>query len=228
MMSRAASLTVGVPRVNLLPGSEVERRARERLTGIWARVVVAALAFTVALIGAGFAWSGFAQQTLAAEQSRTTALIGEVGALADVSNALQTERDLVSYRAEAMGSDLAWSGILSRIRGALPGDVTLTGFDLTPGAVPAAGAASAGATDAAAAATAAVGLTGTITVSSATPREMAPYVRALRGVEGIATADANATATSNATSDAYVYTIDVTFDQTVYSRSFTASEEAEK
>jgi len=229
MMSRVpAALIGGVPRVILLPRSELDRRERERLTVAWARVVIGAILLAAVLIGAAFAWHQVAQQRLAAEQARTAALIGEIGALADVSAALQTEGDLVSYRADAMGSDLAWSGILSRVRGALPADVTLTGFDLTPGAVPDAAAAS-GTEAATAAAEAAVGLTGTITVSSATPREMAPYVRALRAVQGVSGADANATATSSATTGSYVYTIDITFDQTVYSNSYApAAEEAEK
>jgi hypothetical protein len=230
MMARAAAVAIGgIPRVNLLPKSELDRRARELLVGVWARIVIATMMFTLALIGGAFAWSQIVQQGLDAEQVRTTTLLGKIGGLADVSQTLQTEHDLIAYRGQAMGADLAWAGILGKIRGALPVDVTLTGFDFTPGAAPDPTAAKVtrAATEADAAKQAAdapVGLTGTITVSSPTPREMAPYVRALRDVEGIVSADANAATTSDAALGSYVYTIDVTFDQTVYSNRYTASE----
>jgi hypothetical protein len=227
MMARAVAPQVGAtPRVNLLPRSELERRERERLTGTWARVVLGALVLTALLIGAAYAWNQFAQQQLAAEQARTTTLTGQIAGLSDVSRSLQTERDLIAYRAEAMGSDLAWSGIFAKARGALPADVTLVGFDLTVGAVPDAASQQADAEKAKAAAKEAVGLTGTITVSSPTPRDMAPYARALRQVEGISGADANAIATDSGSG--YLYTIDITFDQTVYSNSFAPAGKAAK
>jgi hypothetical protein len=125
-----------------------------------------------------------------------------------------------------MGSDLAWSGIFTRAQGALPADVTLVGFDLTVGAVPDAASRAADAKKAKAAAKEAVGLTGTITVSSPTPRDMAPYARALREVDGISGADANTIATDSG--NGYLYTIDITFDQTVYSDSFAPAGKAAK
>jgi hypothetical protein len=227
MMAHAAAAQVGAsPRVNLLPRSEIARRERERLTGMWARVVIGALVVTALLIGAAYAWNQFAQQQLAAEQARTTTLTGEIAGLSDVSRTLQTERDLIAYRAEAMGSDLAWSDIFAKTQGALPSDVTLVGFDLTVGAVPDAASQTADAKKAKTAAKEAVGLTGTITVSSPSPRDMAPYARALRDVDGISGADANAIATD--TGNGYLYTIDITFDQTVYSNSFAPAGKASK
>lgn len=222
MMARTTALQVGAaPAVNLLPRSELDRREREKLIGLWARVVLGALVVTAVLIGAAYAWNQFAQQQLAAEQARTSTLVGEIGGLSDVSRALQTENDLVAYRADAMGSDLAWSGIFDRVRGALPADVQLVGFDLTVGAVPDAASAKADSEKAKDAAKEAVGLTGTITVSSPTPQDMAPYARALRAVVGVSRADANAVVTD--TGNGYLYTIDITFDQTVYSNSFSAA-----
>ncbi|MDT0158034.1 hypothetical protein Q9R19_10405 [Microbacterium sp. ARD32] len=224
-MARATALQVGdIPQVNLLPRSEFERRERERLTGVWGRAVIATLMLTTALIGGAYAWNLYTQQGLTGEQERTTALIGEIGELSEVSRTLQTERDLIAYRADAMGSDLGWTAVLDRISGALPADVQLVGFDLTVGAVPQGGGADAEA--AKEAAQQAVGLTGTITLASPTPREMAPYARALRAVEGVAGADASSVATSGA--DGYLYTIDITFDQTVYSGSFAEKKEADR
>lgn len=225
MMARGSALQVGdIPQVNLLPRSEFERRERERVTGVWGRAVIATMMITAAVIGGAYAWNLYTQQGLADEQARTTTLVGEIAGLADVSRSLQTERDLIAYRADAMGSDLGWTDVLGRVGRALPADVKLVGFDLTSGAVPDAGAADAEA--AKTAAQSAVGLTGTITLSSTTPREMAPYARALRDVEGISGADANAVVTSG--QDGYLYTIDITFDQTVYSNNFAQSGEAGK
>lgn len=210
----------GTPRVDLLPRSEVERREREKLSAIWVRIGLLAVLLAVALIGAAFAWSQFTQQQLAAEQNRSTQLIGEIGQLRDVSSALASESELNAFRAEAMGSDLAWSGVLDRVRSALPADTAVIGFDLTPGAVPDPTAKDEDA------AKKTVGLTGTLTIDSPSALDLGALSRGLRAVDGVLSADGNATATSSQTPGRYTYTVDIAFDQTVYSGQF--AEEATK
>ncbi|WP_439901875.1 hypothetical protein [Microbacterium azadirachtae] len=211
-MSRIVAAAVGgPPRVDLLPRSEVDRREREKLSAVWVRIGLLALLLAAVLIGAAFVWNQFAQQQLVAEQDRSTQLLAQIGQLNDVSGALATEGELNAFRGEAMGSDLAWSGILDRVRSALPADTTVTGFELTPGAVP----------DPAAkdkdAAKKAIGLTGTLTIDSPNALDLGALARGLRGVGGVLAADGRASTASQQSPGRYIYTIDVTFDQTVYS-----------
>jgi len=208
----------GAPRVDLLPRSEIDRREREKLSAAWVRVGLLAVLLAVVLIGAAFAFNVWAQQNLVAEQARSTQLVQQIGALSDVSGALATETELQNFRAEAMGSDLAWTGILDKVRSPLLPENTVLGFDLTPGVAPA--PATADATKDEEAAKKAVGLTGTLTIDSPTALDLGPYVRSLRGVSGVVAADANAMVTSPSTPGRYTYTIDITFDQTVYSDRF--------
>ncbi|MFD6700108.1 MULTISPECIES: hypothetical protein [unclassified Microbacterium] len=204
----------GAPRVDLLPRSEIDRREREKLSAAWVRVGLLAVLLAVLLIGAAFAWNQFTQQQLAAEQSRSTQLIGQIGQLNEVSSALATESELNAFRSQAMGSDLMWSGVLDRVRGALPPETAVTGFELTPGAAPDA------ATKDKDAAKKAVGLTGTLTIDSPNAIDLGALVRTLRGVDGVLAADGSANTASQQSPGRYKYTIDITFNQTVYSGQF--------
>ncbi|MCE4027659.1 hypothetical protein LXM50_16910 [Microbacterium sp. Au-Mic1] len=217
-MARIAAVTPGgPPRVDLLPRSEVERRERDALSRTWVRVGLLAILLAVALIAGAFAVNLFAQQRLAAEQDRSNQLIGQIAGLSDVSNALKTEADLTQFRADAMGSDLSWAGIFDRIRSSLPPDTNLTGFELTPGSAPVAGA---DAKTTEKAAKSAVGLTGTLTLDSGTALDLGAYVRSLRTVQGVLTADANSTTSGSTAAGRFTYKVDVTFDQTVYSGDY--------
>ncbi|MGN8025419.1 hypothetical protein [Microbacterium sp. 22242] len=212
----------GTPRVDLLPRSEVERRERDALGRTWVRAGLLAILLAIVLIAAAFAVNLFAQQRLAAEQARSSQLIGQIAGLSDVSNALKTEADLTRFRADAMGSDLSWTAILNRIRGTLPAGTSLVGFELTTGAAPA--TAGDGKADEKAAKTA-VGLTGTLTLDSGTALDLGAYVRSLRTVDGVLTADANSTTSGATAAGRFTYKVDITFDQTVYSGSYTKAVE---
>lgn len=215
-MARIATAVVGgPPRVDLLPRSEVDRREREKLSAIWVRIGLLAVLLAAVLIGAAFAWNQFTQQQLAAEQDRSTQLLGQIGGLRDVSGALATEGELNAFRGQAMGSDFAWSGILDRVRGALPPDTTVTGFELRPGAAPNPAAKDKDA------AKKEIGLTGTLTIDSPNALDLGALARGLRGVDGVLAADGNTSTASQQSPGRYTYTIDVTFDQTVYSGRFT-------
>lgn len=212
----ARSVTVAstaMPRVNLLPPSEVARRERERLAGRWTGIVIAVVILSALLIGAAWALNQLAQLQLAAEQSRTTTLIAEVGALSEVSEALAEESELTGYLAEAMGSDLVWNDIRTDVESRLPAGVVLVGFDLIPGA-PA--ATTLNEEDAAAA----VGLSGTLTFDSPNTIDIATVSRSLRDLGAVVLSDANALAESTLQEDRFSYTIDVIFDQSVYTGRF--------
>ena len=209
-----ATLLGGTPRVDLLPRSEVDRREREKLSATWVRIGLLAAVLAALLVGAAFAWNLWTQQKLAAEQARSTELIGQIGQLREVSSALAAESELNAFRSAAMGSDLEWSGILDRVRSALPTGTVVTGFDLTPGAAP----------DPAAkdkdAAKKSIGLTGTLTIDSPNTQDLGALARSLRAVDGLSAADANGNIENQQNPGHYTYTIDIVFDQTVYSGQY--------
>ncbi|MEW1962528.1 hypothetical protein AB0269_08730 [Microbacterium sp. NPDC077644] len=217
-MSRAATLSYNAaPRVNLLPASERARRERDRLAGRWLWAVFGALVIAALLVAGAWAWNQLAQQELAAEQQRTQQLVTEIAALSEVSSAIATEQDLSGYLAEAMGSDLAWGDVRTKIESALPADVSLIGFSFVPGAP---STTVLGEEDAAGT----VGLTGTITLDSPNTIDIASISRQLRTVGAVASSDSNAIAESSTTEGHFTYTIDVVFDQGIYSGRFAAEE----
>ena len=219
-MSRTGTMVGQGPRVNLLPPSEVARREREALAGRWVWVGIAAIIVSALLVAGAWVWNQFAQQQLAAEQNRTNTLITQIGSLSEVSGALATDRELRGYLAEAMGSDLVWKDIQRKIESQLPGDVRLVGFELKPGPP------SAVVLDEEEAAKA-TGLSGTITLDSPNTLEIAAIAAQLRNVPAIVRSDANALVESTADEDRFTYTIDVQFDQNVYTGRFAAEPEEE-
>lgn len=220
-MSRTALASpTGIPRVNLLPPSEVARREREVLAGRWIWAVVGAVVLSALLVAGAWAWNQFAQQQLAAEQNRSTTLLQQIGSLSEVSGALSTERELNGFLAEAMGSDLVWQDVRAKVESVLPGGVALVGFDLIPGAPATAPVAE---EDAAASA----GLSGTITLDSPNTLDIATIAERLRGVGAIVLSDANALAESTVVKGRFTYTIDVTFDQSIYTGRYAVPAEGE-
>ena len=218
-MSRVAVVSLaGAPRVNLLPASERARREHDRLGRVWIWAALAAVVVAALLVGGAWVWNTFAQQELAAEQLRTQELVGEIAGLSEVSGAIATEKELTGYLAEAMGSDLAWSDVRSKIESALPADVALVGFSLVPG-MPAVDKL----TEETVVGTA--GLTGTITLDSPNTIDIAAISRQLRTVGAVSQSDSNAIAESGSEEGRFTYTIDITFDQGIYSGRFAAEQE---
>ncbi|MEJ1923657.1 PilN domain-containing protein [Microbacterium sp. KHB019] len=218
-MSRVAVVSLaGAPRVNLLPASERARREHDRLGRVWIWAALGAVVIAALLVGGAWVWNTFAQQELAAEQLRTQELVGEIAGLSEVSGAIATEKELTGYLAEAMGSDLAWSDVRSKIESALPADVALVGFSLVPG-MPAVDKL----TEETVVGTA--GLTGTITLDSPNTIDIAAISRQLRTVGAVAQSDSNAIAESGSEEGRFTYTIDITFDQGIYSGRFAAEQE---
>ncbi|KHK99173.1 hypothetical protein LK09_03985 [Microbacterium mangrovi] len=202
----------GAPRVNLLPRSEVDKRERETLTGKWIWGIFATIVVAALLIGAAFVVNFLASVRLVSEQATTNTLLVQIAGLSDVSTAMASEKELKSFRADAMGADFAWSPVFVTVSSALPSGVTTTGFDLTSGAVPSPGVKPADA----------VGLTGTITLTSPNAVDMAAVIRKLRAIPDVISADGQSLTGSSATQGAYTYLLNVTFDQSIYSGAYTA------
>lgn len=201
-----------LPRVDLMPRAETERRRRGALLRRWLGALVAATIVACLLIGGGVAFRAIAEQRLHAAQAHTNTLLTELSSLSEVSAALATQRDLQAYRTEAMAGDLDWAPALRLIDSALPDDVLLIGFDLAAGGVPEG-------TDPALE----VGLLGTITLRSPTPIEIVEVARTLRGLEGISDADGREVRVEPPVEDepaTYSYILTVTFDQSIYSGAF--------
>ncbi len=211
-MTTITATATRMPRINLMPKSEIARRERDKLLRKWVWAVVAAILVALLLVGASFYVKWLADQRLLAEQARTNELITEIASLSEVSQALATRTELTAFRTEAMASDLAWTPVLEKIVGTLPADTTVTGFNLQVGGVPQ--------TEDPASE---VGLVGTLTFDSATPLDIVPIIRSLRAVEGVLFADGRSL-TGDTTTGRFVYQLDVQFDQTVYSGEFVAEE----
>ena len=213
MAASIAPALAGVPRVNLMPRSEIARRDREKLTRLWVWVVFGSAVVALLIVAAAFLFKWSADQGLAAEQARTNQLLTEIAALSDVSEALATESELTDFRTEAMATDLMWSPVVAKVLGVLPADAVLTGFDLTVGGAPQG-------TDP----TLEEGLVGTISVDSPTPLDIVGIIRSLRDVDGVMYADGQSVSSSQIGEGRFAYLLNVRFDQTVYSGEYAAAE----
>jgi hypothetical protein len=196
----------GVPRVNLMPRAETERRARNALIGKWAVGIIGALAVVVLAVGAAFYLQFAAAQRLVAENSKTNALLTELASLADVRSQLSLESELQTYRAEAMASDLKWTGVLGLVQSILPEGVTPSAFTLTPGAAPQGEDP-----------TLETGVTGTLTLTSPAAADIVPLVRALRALPAVIDADGWQGSVGEG---GFTYEVRLTLDQSVYTGAY--------
>lgn len=206
----------GVPRVNLMPRSEIARRERDKLVRTWVWVVLASVVVALLII-AGAVWLKLiADQRLAAEQARTSTLLTEIASLSEVSRALNTEAELTDFRTQAMATDFAWAPIVAKLDNVLPGDAVLIGFDIAAGGAPQG-------TDP----MLEVGAIGTFSVESPTPLDIVAIIRTLRGVEGVMYADGQSITSSQTDGSSFAYLVNVEFDQSVYSGDFTPVQDEE-
>lgn len=208
LASTTALIVGGAPRVNLLPRAVTERRERSTLLRKWGWGIVAALAVVILAAAGTYVLQLGAQQRLTAENARTNDLLIQVAALQPVSQKLQLETELADFRAQAMGTDLAWTGLFDAIRATLPTDVGITEYSLAPGGLPQGDAPEAES-----------GAQGTIKFSSATPTDIVALIRAMRALPGVIDADGWANTLSGSE---YNYELRVTFDQTVYTGDYAA------
>lgn len=203
----------GLPRVNLLPRREIERRAQSSLLRRWAWGLVAALVVVAVVSAWTFVLQTGAAVRLAQENARTNALLTQVAALQPVRDKLSLESELVSYRAQAMGADLTWSSVIATAETALPDGVTVAGFSLAPGVSPVGD-------DPALE----VGVVGTLTLASDSTLDMVPYIRALRQEPGVITTVSDGWMLE-VDGAGYLYTLSLGIDQSVYTGAFTEEDE---
>ena len=109
MKTQASALVVArIPRVNLMPGAERERLARESLMRRWLLVLLMAIA-AVAFACAGatlLAWD--AGQRVADERARAAVLTREVESLGEISGAINLRAELESFRTDILGTDRSY------------------------------------------------------------------------------------------------------------------------
>jgi hypothetical protein len=204
--AKAPTLGLGaLPRVDLLPPSEVRRRETAARARAWAMAAVGALVVSASAVAGAFAFNMSAGVRLAAEQQRTQTLLASVAELADVSRALSLRSSLQALRADAMAGDLRWIAALDTIAETLPTGIRIVDYALIAGPVALPDAA---------------GLTGTVTVSSADALTFDEFTRLLRDAAGVQVTEVDEL-TSEADSG-YGYRLRVQLDQSVYSGDFVA------
>lgn len=198
------------PRVNLMPRAETERRARSLLARRWSLAVIVALGLVVAASAFAFTMQIAAAARLAIENARTTSLLGELAALSDVRDALALEDELVAFRADAMATDVEWLPLLNRLQPAFPAGTAVVGFQLAPGGIPQGEEPGAE-----------IGVTGTLTVISATFDDAAVLVRGIRPLSGVLEVDGWSTTFENGY---YTHQLRLALDQTLYTGDYSAEE----
>lgn len=195
----------GVPRVNLLPASEVQRRAAGALVRRWVVGLLATAAVVSCLVAAAYWERTVANQQLVAEQARTMDLNVELAGLSHVSRAFAERTTLTTLRAEAMGTDMEWRPLLTELAGSLPKGAALTGVELITGANPVADAVPG----------TGIGVIGRLTVSTQDPADQNRAIDKLRGLDIVLSADAGAlTATGD---EGFSFVVEFVLNQSHYS-----------
>ncbi|WJL94332.1 hypothetical protein QSU92_10050 [Microbacterium sp. ET2] len=213
LSSRAPILPLGaLPRVDLLPPSEVRRRDMLRQARRWVYVAVAAAAVAAVTIAGAFMYNVATSLRLGFEQTRTQQILGGIAELSEVSQALSTRGALQQLRGQAMGGDLAWGPVIDLVAERLPPGVSITGYALDAGPVPAADVAPEDAT----------GVSGTVTFVSPAAIDFVGTTRELRSAPGMRDADL---AELTSADGIFTYRVRVDVDQTVYTGAFAPDEE---
>lgn len=195
----------GVPRVNLLPASELHRRAAGALIRRWVAGLLATAVVVSGLVAAAYWERMVAAQQLAAEQARTLNLNGELASLSHISRAFAERTMLTDLRAEAMGTDIEWRPLLTDLTRSLPSGADLTGFDLITGVSPIADADP----------TAGIGVIGRLTVRTDDPADQNRMVDTLRSLDIALAADAGALTADG--EKGFSFVVEFVLDQTHYS-----------
>lgn len=210
--SRTPVLSVGaLPRVELLPPSEIRRRDMLARARTWLFIGVACLAVSLLAVTGALAFRMAADIRLAAEQSRTQALLVGIAELSDVSAALSDRSSLEGMRRDAMSGDLEWSGVLQLVAAQLPAGVSITGYSLEAGPAPVADGDPATAT----------GVSGSVTFTSPAPIDFVQVTRDVRSSAGMREADVEALTSADGV---FTYTVHVDLDQSVYSGAYDEEE----
>lgn len=195
----------GVARVNLLPPSELRRRAARALIRRWVAGLAVTAIVVSGLVVAAYWQRGIAEQQLVDEQARTAQLNIELAGLSHVSQALARRATLTTLRTAAMGNDTEWQALFGDLARTVPSGAQLTGFELVTGANPVAdGDPAAG-----------IGVIGRLTVHTQDPADQNRMVDKLRGLDLILSADAGTL--SSAGEEGFSFVVEFVADQTHYS-----------
>ncbi|MFY0408066.1 hypothetical protein [Solicola sp. PLA-1-18] len=175
---------------DLTPREVVERRRVRALR----KLAVAGLALVLLLCVAGFAVASLKARSAADEletaQAETTSLLAQQGQYRDVVKVQADTRALDAQIAQLMTTDVDAAQLLTRLRTALPGSMSLTSMNISltsaaGGAAPGAAAAPAGAAPDAAGVTDSIG-TATLAGTSQQLSDLATYVTRLEKLDGVA------------------------------------------
>lgn len=219
-MARNASSSVlvvgGMPRVDLMPPAELERRYRRGLLRRWGIGLLAAALVTVLVISGAMTLRFFAEARLAAERTRTDTLITEIASLSEVGDTVRMLGDLEAFRADAMLPDFEWTALTDAVQSTLPAGVRVIGFDITTGLGP-------DAEDAEDAASA-PGATVLLTLESPEPFDIVPLVRDMRSLPEVLDADAEELR-SDEGKNRHVYELSIMTNQEAYSGRFVTEED---
>jgi len=195
-----------VPRVDLLPASERDRRARRALTRRWIKIGIGAIVLAAVIVAGTVLLSMRADSALSAEQRRTDALLTELAQYQDVASAVSAQRSLEADRATAMATDIDWGDVYGVLRGVLPAGASIEALSLAPGGVP----------------TGAEGVTGlasVVQIESKNPSDLATIIDRLHGLKAVT--DVSMGRLEGPDEDGlYRYVATVQFDQSVYSGRF--------
>lgn len=195
----------GVPRVNLLPASELHRRAAGALVRRWVAGLIATALVVSGLVAAAYWERTIAEGHLAAEQARTLDLNIELAGLSHVNQAYAERTTLTTLRGDAMGTDIEWRPLLTDLAGSLPKSATLTGVELSTGINPVADAEPG----------TGIGAIGRLTVSTQDPADQNRAIDKLRGLDIVLSADAGAlTATGD---EGFSFVVEFVLNQSHYS-----------
>ena len=122
-----------VPRVNLLPSEILDARAFRRVQ----RALAGAVAATLVVGGAAFAWSmhevSTAQAALDVSRARTAQLHTEEAKYADVPRVLAQVEQAKTARRTALGADVLWYRFFDDLAAATPDTVALTNVTVSLG-----------------------------------------------------------------------------------------------
>jgi hypothetical protein len=210
LSSRPPVLPIGaLPRVDLLPPSEMRRRDMMARARTWLFIGLGTLAVTLLAVGGAVAYNVTATVRLGFEQARTQQILVGIAELSEVSQAIALRTELSRMGSEAMAGDLEWNAVIGTIEERLPDGVSIIDYALVAGPVP----------EPEGDPTATTGAFGTVTVTSAQPLAFVDLTRALRDIPAVQISEAD-DFVSQDDSSLYEYRIRISMDQSVYSGAF--------
>jgi hypothetical protein len=199
----------GLPRVDLLPPSEMRRRGVRTRIRLWGWIASAALVVAVAAVGGALAFHMSATLALSAEQARTQQILTGIASLSEVSSALALRTELTRLEEETMAGDLSWEPVVDLVRSRLPEGVIIRAYALDAGPVPIADVPASDAT----------GVTGTVTVSSERQIPVRDITRTLRDVDAVRVAEVEALLGQDGGAS-WEYRMRLVVDQSFYTGAF--------